>query len=70
MRLHELPSLRVKDVDFEMDTITVRSGKGDKDRVTLLSAQLKPDLQQQIARVGSAQSAARGDSRSRHLQSN
>jgi integrase len=36
MRLNELLSLRVKDVDFAMGIITVRSGKGDKDRVTLL----------------------------------
>jgi len=38
LRLNELLSLRVKDIDFEMSTITVRSGKGDKDRTTLLPA--------------------------------
>ena len=36
LRLNELLSLRVKDLDFELSTVTVRSGKGDKDRVTLL----------------------------------
>jgi integrase len=28
--------MRVKDFDFDRDTIVVRSGKGNKDRVTLL----------------------------------
>ncbi len=28
--------LRVKDIDFEYGQITVRDGKGDKDRVTML----------------------------------
>jgi site-specific recombinase XerD len=32
LRLNELLSLRVKDLDFELSTITVRSDKGDKDR--------------------------------------
>ena len=35
LRLNELLSLRAKDLDFELSTITVRSGKGDKDRTTL-----------------------------------
>ena len=36
MRLMECVRLRIKDVDFARGTITVRSGKGDKDRVTML----------------------------------
>jgi hypothetical protein len=36
LRLMELVSLRVKDIDFESNTIFVRSGKGDKDRATVL----------------------------------
>jgi len=40
LRLNELLSLRVKDLDFELLTITVRSGKGDKDRTTLLPESL------------------------------
>lgn len=36
LRLHELVSLRIKDVDFERKTITIRGGKGDKDRTTFL----------------------------------
>jgi len=48
LRLNELLSLRVKDLDFELSTITVRSGKGDKDRVTLLPDSLKERLQAQV----------------------
>ena len=41
MRLMECVRLRIKDVDFTRGTITVRSGKGDKDRTTILLA-VKP----------------------------
>jgi len=44
VRLLEGLSLRVKDVDFEMNEITVRRGKGDRDRITMLPASLKPAL--------------------------
>ncbi len=50
MRLNVMLSLRIKDVDFELSTITVRSGKGDKDRTTILPDQLRPLLQEQIRR--------------------
>ena len=36
LRLMECVRLRVKDVDFEMRQMTVREGKGFKDRVTML----------------------------------
>ena len=36
LRLMECVRLRVKDIDFKYMNITVRSGKGDKDRVTML----------------------------------
>jgi integrase len=51
LRLNELLSLRIKDLDFHLKIITVRSGKGDKDRVTLLPTSLEPRLRQQIADV-------------------
>ncbi|NND68078.1 MAG: integron integrase [Halioglobus sp.] len=51
LRLNELLSLRVKDLDFEFSTITVRSGKGGKDRVTLMPETLKERLQLQIEEV-------------------
>lgn len=36
LRIAELLALRVKDVDFDSRLVTVRGGKGDKDRVTCL----------------------------------
>ena len=51
VRRNELLSLRVKDIDFELSTITVRSGKGDKDRTTLLPERLKEPLREQIQKV-------------------
>jgi hypothetical protein len=47
LRLGELIRLRIKDIDFDADTITVRSGKGDKDRVTLMPQRLQPRLREQ-----------------------
>lgn len=34
----------VQDIDFEQGTVTVRAGKGDKDRVAILLESLKDDL--------------------------
>jgi integron integrase len=44
LRLQECLSLRVKDLDFEQSALTVRAGKGDKDRVTVLPESLKDEL--------------------------
>ncbi|MBE7436027.1 MAG: integron integrase [Anaerolineales bacterium] len=51
LRLMECLRLRVKDVDFEYKTLTVRDGKGEKDRVTPLPDSIIPDLRRQIERV-------------------
>jgi len=51
MRLMECVRLRIKDVEFSRGTITVRSGKGDKDRVTMLPESLRQSLQQHIERL-------------------
>lgn len=51
MRLMECVRFRVKDIDFGQKHIVVRSGKGDKDRVTVLPAPLVPKLQRQLERV-------------------
>lgn len=51
LRLTEALRLRVQDVDFAMGQITVRSGKGDKDRVTMLPAKLVPALTAHLERV-------------------
>ena len=48
MRLMECVRLRVKDVDFDQHHIIVRSGKGDKDRVTLLPERLITELENQL----------------------
>ena len=44
LRLMECLQLRVKDVDFSSNEIRVRSGKGDKDRVTMLPSAVKEPL--------------------------
>ena len=51
LRLMECIRLRVKDVDFRYKQITVRDGKGNKDRVTMLPQKLSPHLQRHIVRV-------------------
>ena len=48
LRLSECLSLRIKDVDFQNNILTIRSGKGDKDRQTLLSTKVLPTLKKQI----------------------
>lgn len=51
LRLNECLSLRIKDIDRENNTITVRSGKGDKDRKTLLPESLKIPLSEHMERI-------------------
>jgi integron integrase len=51
MRLREALSLRVQDLDFDYGRITVRSGKGAKDRVTVLPHRLVEPLERHLARV-------------------
>lgn len=51
LRLMEALQLRVKDVDFGMNQITVRSGKGDRDRVTMLPAAVRTLLERQLRKV-------------------
>jgi len=48
LRLMELARLRVKDIDFGADTIFVRSGKGDKDRSTVLPSAVRDRLQEHL----------------------
>jgi integron integrase len=51
LRLRECLKLRVKDIDFGYSQITVRDGKGGKDRVTVLPGGLAEPLRTQLARV-------------------
>ncbi len=51
LRVMECLRLRVKDVDFGLNQIVVRDGKGQKDRVTPLPAMVVPALRQQIELV-------------------
>lgn len=48
LRLMECIRLRVKDVDFEFGQITVRDGKGHKDRVTMLPEAAADSLKHQL----------------------
>jgi integron integrase len=50
-RLLEGLRLRVKDVDFGLHEITVRDGKGARDRVTMLPERLVEPLRSHLARV-------------------
>ncbi|MBN8460591.1 MAG: tyrosine-type recombinase/integrase [Verrucomicrobia bacterium] len=50
LRLSELTRLRIKDVDLNRGVLTIRSGKGDRDRLTVIPNCLKPGLELQIAR--------------------
>ena len=43
--------LRVHDLDFDMNEITVREGKGFKDRITLLPEPVKPMLREHLGMV-------------------
>jgi integron integrase len=51
LRLLECCRLRVQDVDFASNQIVVRGGKGDKDRMTMLPAVIKPDLARHLESV-------------------
>jgi integron integrase len=51
LRLLEALRLRVKDLDFELHQVTVRDGKGQKDRVSMLPRQLVAPFHEHIARV-------------------
>lgn len=51
LRLMELLRLRVMDLDLERGIVTVRSGKGGKDRVTVLPDSLKGPLAQHLERL-------------------
>jgi integron integrase len=51
LRLLECLRLRVKDIDFQRRQVTVRKGKGGKDRQTVLPVGLMSPLQEHLTRV-------------------
>ena len=51
IRLLECLQLRVKDLDFSANRITVRDGKGNKDRITMLPESVKDMLQIHLQRA-------------------
>jgi site-specific recombinase XerD len=63
LRLQECLCLRVKDVDFDQRVLTVRDGKGRKDRQTVLPDALREALRGQIREVRAAHEKALGAGR-------
>ncbi len=51
LRLEECLSLRVKDIDFERNCLTIRGGKGNKDRETVLPEKLIPEIHRHLLKV-------------------
>lgn len=51
LRLLECLRLRVKDIDFSLRQVTVREGKGNKDRRTMLPAKLESEFLEHLQRV-------------------
>lgn len=54
LRVTEACRLRIKDLDFQQQVITVRDGKGAKDRTTLLPATLIEPLQNHVENIRKA----------------
>lgn len=51
LRLMECLRLRIQDVDLQSSTLTVRDGKGNKDRVTMLPSSIKKPLLEHIKKI-------------------
>jgi len=51
MRMMEVLRLRVQDIDFEANTVSIRAAKGDKDRVTMLPIFVKEGLVEHLQEV-------------------
>lgn len=51
LRLTESLTLRVKDIDFEYNQLTIRDSKGDKDRCTMLPQTIVPALKKHLKTV-------------------
>jgi integron integrase len=51
LRISESIRLRVQDIDYKMKAITVRDGKGAKDRITTFPSSIIPFMQNHLAKV-------------------
>ena len=63
LRVSEALRLRVKDIDFDRSEITVRSGKGDKDRRTVLPKVVRPALERHLQATKLAHETALSEGR-------
>jgi site-specific recombinase XerD len=63
LRLHECMNLRVRDLDFEQQILTVRSGKDGRDRITLFPPCLHPEMHRHLHDVRHLYSSDRRDKR-------
>jgi integron integrase len=61
LRLQECLQLRIKDIDIEQNMVIVRSGKGDKDRRTVLPETLKDALIRHLSEIRSSYDQDRRD---------
>lgn len=61
LRLQECLELRIKDVDFERGLLTIRSGKGDKDRRTVLPESLRADWSDHVQEIRRLHEQDRGN---------
>jgi integron integrase len=59
LRVSECCELRIKDIDFDQGLIVIRSGKGDKDRSTLLADAAGEELRAQLKRAEAVHRADR-----------
>jgi len=51
LRISEVIRLRIKDIDYDMKTINVRSGKGAKDRITTFPSSITQFIQGHLSKV-------------------
>ena len=51
LRIKECVRLRIKDIEFEKNTLMIRGAKGDKDRQTLLPETVQPALREHLSKV-------------------
>lgn len=49
LRVSELISLKINDIDFDRKTVIIKEGKGNKDRITIISAVVLENVNKYIA---------------------